>query len=162
MTTREHLDQLDALRDSSLTSLRNGYPSTPELVQEAEYPSDIEWSWSDGGHSGAAECFGTDTAALIVAAVNALPKHVAAIRAVLDLHVPWYEVDGVRHDNTVTVPCYDFPGCTGTEHVDCPDSDGDGHEAPACYECRCVVDYDIPGHLLWPCPTVRAITGALQ
>lgn len=101
-------------------------------------------------------------AACIVAEHNAVPDLIAAVRAVAERHRPWYEIKGVRHDNTVTVPCTDFADCDGTFEHDCAASDGDGHEVLACYECRCVVEYDIDGFLLWPCPTVRALTSALS
>ena len=107
MTAAEYLDQLDALRAKSLSPLRNGYPSTPDLAQEAEYPSDIEWIWSDGGHSGAAECFGANTAAVIVAAVNALPQLTAAIRAVLELHPPVPKYVAETADVTACAVCFD-------------------------------------------------------
>lgn len=84
----------------------------------------------------------------------------AAVRAVLDKHVPWYEVNGLRHDHSVVVPCTEFADCDGDEHRDCDASDGDGHEVPACSECRWS-DGDLDGYLLWPCPTVRAIAAAL-
>lgn len=100
-------------------------------------------------------------AACIVAEHNAMPRLVAAVRAVYAKHVPWYEIHGVRHDNTVTVPCTEFADCDGNSQLDCAASDGDGHEVLACYECRCVVDYDFDGFLLWPCPTVRALASAL-
>lgn len=107
--------------------------------------------------------FYKDDAALIVAAVNALPaliaelrEKTAAIARVKSLHVPWYEVDGVRHDNLVSVGCEQYPGCEGTADNECQYDEQ--HEVPACYECRCVIDY-LPGYLFWPCPTVRALSG---
>jgi hypothetical protein len=101
-------------------------------------------------------------AAVIVADHNAVPQLVSAVRTVLDRHQPWYEAGGKRHDNLVTVGCADYDGCDADGVVtDCAASDGDGHEVLACNECRCVVDCEMPGYLLWPCPTVRAVVGAL-
>ena len=95
-------------------------------------------------------------AALIVAAVNALPGLLAAVREQADaidkvrgLHRPWYEINGVRHEHTVTAPCYED---------DCA-CDGEGHEVPACSECRWS-DGDVDGYLLWPCPTARLLSPA--
>jgi hypothetical protein len=84
----------------------------------------------------------------------------ALVAAVEELHRPWYEVDGVRHDHTVNVPCYEFAGCDGDVHHDCDASDGDGHEVPACSECRWS-DGDVDGYLLWPCPTIRTVRALL-
>ena len=82
------------------------------------------------------------------------------------LHVPWYEVNGVRHDHLVHV--------TGTENIpadhvcrigsewdsceiDPDDSGWSVHVVPACCECRAVTEeYEI-GYKLWPCKTIRTL-----
>jgi hypothetical protein len=96
--------------------------------------------------------------ALLAGPVAPLLAAQAAVERVRALHRPWYEINGVRHEHTVTVPCSEFAGCDGDGHRDCDASDGEGHEAPACSECRWS-DGDVDGFLLWPCPTVRALDG---
>lgn len=89
----------------------------------------------------------------------------AAARAIAALHVPWYEVNGVRHDHTVTAFGDDVPAdhvCRiGPEHQTChiyPESPEDSeHEVLACAECRQVTSDGETGYLFWPCPTARIL-----
>lgn len=87
----------------------------------------------------------------------------SALRQVRELHVPWYVVNGVRHDHLVHV--------TGSEHlpadhvcrigtewdceIDPEDSGWSTHAVLACYECRCPTEDGDAGYLLWPCKTAR-------
>lgn len=154
------LDDLDQLRAAATPGewvndsheIYQAVPGLPEAVNAGDWIG--ETCRVDDPRSDA-------DAALIVAAVNAVPQLTTALRAVLGLHVPWYEAGGVRHDNTVRVGCNQNADCDGTGDLWCAESDGDGHEVLACYECRCVVDYDLDGFLLWPCPTAKAIRAAL-
>lgn len=77
----ELLDELDAAREKVL-AIRHDYPSLPTLVQKA---ADVDLAWSDGAGVLWVETEDSADAALIVAAVNALPRLTAALRAVLDL-----------------------------------------------------------------------------
>lgn len=96
----------------------------------------------------------------------------AALDRVRALHRPWYEIDGVRHDNRVVVYGDDVPA----DHVcvkagdradqfafeQCTiedDEDDSEHYVLACYECRCTTEEGEPGYLLWPCATARALDG---
>ena len=92
-----------------------------------------------------------ETAALIVAAVNALPKLTAALRAVLAKHTPveWFEEvepgDEVFDPNKPLPPfCHE---CTDDEYVD---------DVEMGYR----IDQGSPV-VYWPCATVEAITDAL-
>jgi hypothetical protein len=78
---RARLDELGALH-ANLAAPISGMPT---LAQDREYPTDVNAVHRDGGSSTFAECYGEDSAALIVAAVNALPGLLAAVRAVADL-----------------------------------------------------------------------------
>lgn len=83
-------------------------------------------------------------------------------REILGLHRPWYEINGVRHDNVVmayfdddTVPQDHRCITEGPERCD-----ADEHYALACVECRAIIaDGDMEGSLLWPCPTAQLVTG---
>lgn len=117
MTAREHLDQMDALRAAG----------TPRTWSDQQfYPTTIVAQTNPRSSYDTIRVARTETpadAALIVAAVNALPQHVAAIRAVLGNHVP------VTEARDLTGPPTEY--CT---------EDG----------------------FLFPCPTVAAITEALN
>lgn len=92
------------------------------------------------------------------------------IQAVEALHVPWYEVNGVRHDNLVHVSGEDVPAdhiCrVGPEFQRCeldPVYPEDSvHVVPACSECRAVTEDGEPGYKLWPCRTRLAVTPSLR
>lgn len=92
----------------------------------------------------------------------------ALFEPILELHRPWYEFNGVRHDSTVLVTGDAVPAdhvCrTGPGHQSCITYDGHPeeteHEVLACIECRATTEDGDPGVLLWPCPTVRAINEA--
>lgn len=135
-------------------------PATVEKAARAMFvrATHDQLVWETVGVAAQEQYLGLAAAALSV--VPAAPDD-GLRAAVLALHRPWYEAGGVRHDNTVTVSCPDFPGCDGTSERHCPDGEDDGHEVLACYECRCIVDYDLDGFLLWPCPTARAAAGAV-
>lgn len=81
-----------------------------------------------------------------------------ALERVLALHVPWYEVSGVRHEQRVIVGWSDAPKghiCVIGAGSDVCDPD-ETHAVLACSECRVAVpDYEY-GLSFWPCPTVRA------
>jgi hypothetical protein len=74
------LNQLDALRAASAAPL-SGFPV---LAQDPDFPTDVNGLYPDGGSAAVAECYGADTAALVVAAVNAAPALTAALRAAQD------------------------------------------------------------------------------
>lgn len=150
---RGHFELLEALDQAHTAATRQTWAAT-----DPERPWLVFSPYRLGP---VADCAHENDAAAIVAAHSALPGLTAVARAVLELHHPWYEAGGVRHDNTVTVSCSDFNGCDGTADRWCAVAEDDGHEVLACHECRCVVDYDLDGFLLWPCPTVRAVTAAL-
>lgn len=153
------LDQLDAARAKATPGEWEQHGGDPSYVIGAVGHEDGEYldvadtaAFRKGSAQEAAD------AACIVAAVNALPRLTAALRAVLALHVPWYEINGVRHDHTVTATCADFDRCDGDAEHECDDPDE--HERLACNECRDVFE-DIDGYLFWPCPTVTAIASAV-
>ncbi len=94
---------------------------------------------------------------------DALAAKVARVAA---LHVPWFEIDGVRHDFTVIAFGSDVPAdhvCRiGAEHQQCtvyPDAPEDSeHQVLACAECRgACEDYDVVGHPFWPCTTAAVV-----
>jgi hypothetical protein len=90
--------------------------------------------------------------------LTAADRDAAALTRVAALHRPWYEVSGVQYEHAVLVPCYEFADCDGDFEHDCPASDGDGHEVPACAECQWT-DGDLTGYQRWPCATRRALDG---
>jgi hypothetical protein len=92
-TPRDLLDHLDAAYASASPGPWQYDPSEGDTVWDADVdrPSIIALTRDPYGHCEA-------DAALIVAAVNALPKLTAALRAVLDLAD---ELDGLVDDETV-------------------------------------------------------------
>ncbi len=81
--------------------------------------------------------------------------------AILALHKPWYEVNGVRHAHRVLVAREDVP----KDHVchiggldACSPED---HYVDACNECRWTIEDCDPASPLWPCPTARLAQKAL-
>ena len=105
---------------------------------------------------------------LIVAARNLLPvlldevealrKVVADVRA---LHVPWYEVNGVRYEMRV----YSNEAPEGhvcvkpgeSPYGDECNAEEEAHYVLACAECRCVIEDEVAGYWLWPCDTARLL-----
>ncbi len=82
-TAAELLDQVDALHAAI------GDSPAFRVIGFQQDDEDVLAQFDDGGTGVFAECYGTDAAALIVAAVNALPALVAALRAVLELADQW-------------------------------------------------------------------------
>lgn len=88
----------------------------------------------------------------------------AQIAKVLARHVPWYEVQGVRHDHTLHVAWDDAPKghvCrigAQPEWDNCSRED-EQHVVLACVECRGATDEGETGYLFWPCSTVRDLGG---
>jgi len=79
---------------------------------------------------------------------------------ILELHKPWYEINGVRHNQYVTVMADEVPEghvCIEIGFDRCqvePDAPEDSeHSIPACVECRPNTVDGLAGHLFWPCPT---------
>lgn len=120
-----------------------------------------EWAVFDGGDSALAanrDGWAPD-AAFIAAARTDVPRLVAALRAVLEEHRPAHAVfswsSGLRYEE----PC---PGCHGRAGVHPCGCWGDTDTEYVCSECdqperggsRRVAPY--------PCPTVTAITEALE
>jgi hypothetical protein len=95
---RALLDELDQLRAAIGDS--PAFPVTGFVRDDYE----VMAKFDDGGLAVFAECYGTDAAALIVAAVNALPQLTAALREVLELADRWGREgerlgdDGCIHD----------------------------------------------------------------
>jgi hypothetical protein len=105
---------------------------------------------------------GFGNAEFIATARTALPATIAGLRAVLDLHRPWYEVGGVRTDFTALAyeVGSDHVCRTGDAYDSCSPED-DEHYILACAECRAATEEGTEGYHLWPCDTVRAIADAL-
>jgi hypothetical protein len=108
--------------------------------------------WSEEPWDHVAETMGNlPDAAFIVTARTAMPRLVAAVEAVLELHTRqdkpvlcWDHVCDAHRDKRgipVQPPPRDCPGCRF-------------HEMRVCQYCSCPNDE-------WPCPTYRAITAAL-
>lgn len=83
----------------------------------------------------------------------------ATVQRVRELHRPWYEIDGVRHDHCVAVGNDDVPAdhiCrTGGWDACLPDYEE--HYVLACVECRQNTEDGEHGSPLWPCDTIRAL-----
>lgn len=91
--------------------------------------------------------------------VEALRKVVQDVRA---LHVPWYEVNGVRYE----MRAYSNEAPEGhvcvkpgeSPYGDECNAEEEAHYVLACAECRCVVeDGEVAGYWLWPCDTARLL-----
>ena len=86
-----------------------------------------------------------------------------AVQSVRDLHVPWYEIGGVRHDFTVISYGPDnLPAdhdCDAANCLDRDDPESTEHQVLACSECRGTnPEYDdLTCHPFWPCPTIKAL-----
>lgn len=83
-----------------------------------------------------------------------------------ELHKPWYEIQGVRHDHLVIVHPDDLAKI-GHEHVcrigstwDNCDPENEEHQALACIECRQTTEDGDPAYPIWPCATIRAVDEA--
>jgi hypothetical protein len=96
VTAAEWLDALDQAH----AAIEPPISRFAGLAVDNEYPTDVNARYADGGSAAFAECYGEDSAALIVAAVNAMPGLIAALRAVLDLH----ELD-VTYGQSVCMEC---------------------------------------------------------
>jgi hypothetical protein len=149
-------DQLDQLRAAATPG--EWHVAKGGLIDAGEYDIVI----SGGQVDCMARCYGGVStiegdnlpadAALIVAAINALPQLTAALRAVEALHAPveWHEEaepgEGVFDPTKPLTPfCHE---CTDDEYVDAIEF-GD--------------PIDLSSDVVsWPCPTVTAITEALQ
>jgi hypothetical protein len=84
------------------------------------------------------------------------------IAALLDLHKPWYEINGVRIDHTVVFG-NDVPEghvCRVGTRFDSCEPAIEEHYVLACVECRGTTEDGEPGYSLWPCPTARLAAGA--
>lgn len=80
-----------------------------------------------------------------------------------ELHKPWWETNGVRHDHTVCIYSDDV-GKVGHDHVcrvgfewDNCDPENEQHYALACIECRQTTEDGDPSFPIWPCATIRAV-----
>ncbi len=90
-------------------------------------------------------------------------------QALLDLHRPWYEISGKRHEHRVYVHTDDLDAapnhvCVIGEaaglHEPC--EPGEMHLVEACIECRQVTEDGDPAFPIWPCPTAQLAQQALQ
>lgn len=95
-------------------------------------------------------------------AMRQVQPELDALDRVRDLHRPWYEFDGQRHDHVVSVAGDDIP----EGHVcrvggwDSCDPKYEEHLVLACVECRQTTEDAEPGYPLWPCDTIRALDAA--
>jgi hypothetical protein len=93
---------------------------------------------------------------------NALAVEHSNLRAaLLTLHRPWYEVNGVRYEHTVLVYEDDLPKghvCRDLGTDRCYDGE---HYAVACCECRVFgAEADVTCYALWPCSTAALVLPA--